>query len=201
MSPETSGLLGATVETALNACLSLDPETAAAFRSLAGRVLAIELEGMNIQLYFLLGQPIQVMQHYTGEVDTTIQGTPAALTRMALGKRQDELFSGSVKIHGNTDIGHRFQALLEQLDLDWEEQLAHLIGDQPAHRLGRLATQTGQYFRQAGDTLSQDLSEYLREEARLLPSAIEVDNFIQDVDELRDDMERLEARIRRLEQS
>jgi ubiquinone biosynthesis protein UbiJ len=47
-------------------------------------------------------------------------------------------------------------------------------------------------------TLVSDLSEYLTEEARLLPTRIELDNWTVDVDELRMAVDRIEARLRRL---
>jgi ubiquinone biosynthesis protein UbiJ len=41
--------------------------------------------------------------------------------------------------------------------------------------------------------------EYLQEEGRDLPTPTEVEEFLADVDRLRDDAERLEARLARLE--
>jgi ubiquinone biosynthesis protein UbiJ len=43
-----------------------------------------------------------------------------------------------------------------------------------------------------------DIQEYLQEEAGLLPTRYEIEAFLSLVDILRDDMERVEARIERL---
>ncbi|NCC30261.1 MAG: sterol-binding protein, partial [Gammaproteobacteria bacterium] len=43
-----------------------------------------------------------------------------------------------------------------------------------------------------------DLQEYLQEEARLTPTRYEVEAYLTQVDILRDDVERAEARIERL---
>jgi ubiquinone biosynthesis protein UbiJ len=42
-------------------------------------------------------------------------------------------------------------------------------------------------------------SEYLREEAHILPDKIQIDDFMSDVDKVKADIDRLEARINRLE--
>ena len=52
--------------------------------------------------------------------------------------------------------------------------------------------------RKSSDTLTQDLKEYLQEEGRLVPTAYEVQGFLDRVDTLRDDVERLAARVERL---
>ena len=43
--------------------------------------------------------------------------------------------------------------------------------------------------------MRQNLSEYLQEESRAVPSRHEVDTFRQQVDTLRDDVARFEARL------
>jgi ubiquinone biosynthesis protein UbiJ len=70
-----------------------------------------------------------------------------------------------------------------------------------AHRAGELARHARQFFEASRETLFQDSGEYLQEEARLLPTRIEVAYFLGDVDRLRDDVERLQARVQRLIQT
>ena len=47
--------------------------------------------------------------------------------------------------------------------------------------------------------IGQNLSEYLQEESRAVPSRYEADRFRGRVDTLRDDVARFEARLKRLE--
>jgi ubiquinone biosynthesis accessory factor UbiJ len=47
--------------------------------------------------------------------------------------------------------------------------------------------------------LQQNLAEYLREEARLLPDKSQIKDYLTDIDKLRADFDRLEARISRLQ--
>ena len=45
----------------------------------------------------------------------------------------------------------------------------------------------------------QDAGEYLKYERELLPDRAQVETFMQQVDVVRDDVERLEARVQRLQ--
>jgi ubiquinone biosynthesis protein UbiJ len=185
---------------AVNHYIALDPEGAVRLRALAGRVILIEVVGFGTRLYLIPGaKGIQIYGNYAGAPDCILRGTPLALARMGLSRRkEDQLFSGEVRIEGDTDLARAFGDFLGGLEVDWEEQLSHLVGDAVAHQVGSRVRATGRWGRRTGDVLTKDLEEYLQEETRLLPNRYEVQEFLDDVDRLRDDVERLAARIARL---
>ena len=190
----------ALLETALDAWLALDPEAAAGLEAIAGRIIALELVGLGQTFYFLPTDcRVEVLARYEGEPDTLIRGTPIALARMSLGEAGEGLFGEGVEIRGDTETGHRFQRVLAAVEFDWEEQAAKLLGDTAAHQLGRALRGLRGWAGHVAATLEQDLGEYLREEIRLLPARPEVEDFMAEVDRTREDCDRLEARIRRLE--
>lgn len=194
--------LAAALESALNLYLGQDPDSARRAACLQGKVIAITLTAPQLTLYFLPdAKGVQVLSRFEGDIDTHLSGSPLGFARLALDNREDALFQGAVKIDGDTATGQAFQELLAATDWDWEEQLSHITGDVIAHRLGRLAAQAGQLLRDGRETLASDCSEYLQEEAQLLPTRIEVQYFLNDIDHLRDDTERLEARVNRLRQA
>lgn len=193
----TSGL-----ETALNTALRLDPE---AFRKLGrfnDKVIAIELQGLELSLYLLpSAHGISLMSQYDAEPDTVLSGTPLAMAKMALGPDASQvLFAGEVTIRGDVETGQGFKRLLDELDIDWEEQLARYTGDIAAHKLGDLFRATTAWGQQALNILGQDATEYFQQEGQDLPVPAAVRHFIHDVDELRDDAARLETRVTRLRQ-
>ncbi len=192
-----------TLELALNSYLQLDPEAAARMAGLAGRCIAIELRGIDLTLFMLPGeQGIRIREDVEGGVDTTLRGTPLALARLGLGTDAGKtLFSGDVTITGDVETGQAFKAILDGMDIDWEEQLSRLTGDVIAHQLGNVARHTRRVLSHGKATLEQDLGEYLREELRVLPARIEVQNFSADVDRIRADTDRLAARIQRLQKT
>jgi ubiquinone biosynthesis protein UbiJ len=104
-----------------------------------------------------------------------------------------------VEIHGDVETGQLFKSILDEMEIDWEEQLSHLTGDVIAHQLGSVARRTRKIFKRSRKTLEQDISEYLQEELRLLPARIEAGNFSTDVNLLRMSADRLDARVKRLQ--
>lgn len=202
-----TAMAAAGLELAINNALTLamdqyeDEHAREALKSLDGKVVGIDLQGMNCHFYLIFtANKIHVQSYLQGEADTTIAGSPLSLLRMKLsGNQQQMLFSGDVSIHGDIDLGRQVSALLDGLDIDWEEYLSYLFGDVVAHGLGSRARDLGAWAKQVLTTLSQNSTEYLHEEARLLAPEDEVQFFFTAVDGLRDDVARLEKRFERLQ--
>jgi len=197
--PAPSALLAA-AEGAINALLRLDPEDAARLASVQGRVLLVEVTGFGTRIFVIPGETgLLLYGAYDARPDCTVRGTPAALLSMVTAeRREDAVFEGAVEIDGDNRVAQTLGDVFRGLDIDWEELLAKLVGDTLAHRLGLQARAGHRWATRTGDTLAQDLGEYLQEEMRVVPSHAEVRDFLDDVDSIRDDVERLEARIARL---
>ena len=190
-------------ESAINRYLRMDPDAAAHMARLDGRCIALDLRGLDLKLFILPGeQGIRLQDRFEGEADTVLKGTPLGMVQLGLGGNSGKtLFSGDVIIEGNVETGQAFKAILDGIDIDWEEQLSKLTGDFIAHRLGNVTRQVHGALQHGRTTLEQDIGEYLQEELRVLPSRIETGNFSSDVSRIGMDVERMEARIRRLQKS
>ena len=192
-------LVLAGLEITLNRYLALDPETLSRLAGMTGKLIAVELRGVGITLYMAPHSGgIQLLREFDGSADAVISGTPMALARVGIGEERSLLFAGEVEIRGDVTLGQRFESVLRELDIDWEEQLSHLVGDAAAHQVGNLVRDALQWGAKSVDTFGRDLTEYLQEESRQLPQRDEVNKFLAAVDVLRNDVERLEARVKRL---
>ena len=187
-------------EAALNRYLALDPETRQRMERLAGRCIGIELAGTGIRLYIHPDHDGVHLTEHAEQTDTMLHGTPLSLLQLGLGGDTGKtLFSGAVTITGDVETGQAFKSMLDDMDIDWEEQLAGLTGDVFAHQAGNTVRRVRDTLRRSSVTLQQDLGEYLREELQLAPSRIETRNLADDIGKLRSATDRLEARIRRLQ--
>jgi ubiquinone biosynthesis protein UbiJ len=189
----------ATLEVLLNQAIKLDPEAKTRLAPLHGQIIKLELIGLGLSLY-LIPDPggIQVLQTLEAEPDCILRGTPLDLARMRSSRDSaDQLFSGAVAIEGDSAVAHQFGEFLSSIDIDWEEQFSRLTGDLIAHEVGNLARDFTQWGGKLRHTFGMNLQEYLQEELRLLPSRYEIEPYLNDVDRLRDDMERVAARLER----
>ncbi|MEO5573887.1 MAG: SCP2 sterol-binding domain-containing protein [Gammaproteobacteria bacterium] len=191
------------IEAALNRYLHLDPAILPRLSALAGKVIAVEFKGLDWNWYLLPAESgIQVRNDYEGIVDTKLRGTPWALLRLGTQKKEGDtsaIFSGDVEISGDVGLGQRFKQILDEIDIDWEELLSKVIGDIPAHQAGNAARRARAWGARSLETLAHNFAEYQQEEARNLPAAYEMAGFLKAVDVIRDDVERMAQRVRRLQ--
>ena len=201
INPLLAPLLAA-METGLNQLLAMDPETFKRLVRFRGKIIAFHFSDMHQTLYFFPDhQGIQMLSHYDGEADTTITGSLPAFARMAMASDNHKtatVFRGDIKISGDITLGQHFQSLFKHLDIDWEQHLSRITGEVVAHSLGNRARGALAWGRQTFKLLGQDVSEYVQYETRDVASGPEVEGFNAQIDQLRSDVERAEARINRL---
>lgn len=136
-----------------------------------------------------------------GEVDVAPEGTRAAVTlRLTPGlalrlAARDENAWREVEVVGDSEFAAAINQLVRQLRWDVEEDLSRFFGDVAAHRMA----ETGRSFRRWGERTAEHVGRsfagYWTEEDPLIASAPEVITFNRAVDELRDDVARLDKRI------
>lgn len=190
--------LCAAFEGAFNTLIDMDPEAKRRLSAMQGRVIALRLKEIDLGLFLVpTDRGVQVYPRYEGEADTEIIGTPAGFVSLGLGNT-DAMFEGEVEIRGDVELGQAVKRLLDKLDIDWEEQLSHVTGDAVAHHIGRLVRGGLKWGREAAATLGRDVADYLQQESRDLPTQEEIRPFLNDVDRLRDDVSRLDARLARI---
>ncbi len=188
------------LETALNQYLSLDEDVELFLAPLAGKVIAIAIEPFDVTLFLCPTETrIQVLEQHFSEPDTRITGSLFALGLMGVSSRpMRSVFSGEVRIEGDTRTGRKFQALFEQLDVDLEEKLSHFTGDIVAHKIGQFFRGGKRWTDDAFETLRLNITEFIQDEAKDSPVGPELEIFYRQVDELRSDFDRLVQRIERL---
>ena len=144
---------------------------------------------------------VSVGSHGEGEPDAVVEGTPLSLAALAGPEPEDRIRQGSIRISGDAETAQLFQKLFKAARPDFEEELSRLTGDAAAHHLANAARGAFDFGRRAFDTFARNMGEYLTEESRDLPAWPEADAWIGQVDRLREDVDRLEARLAALERA
>jgi ubiquinone biosynthesis protein UbiJ len=166
---------------------------------LDGSAIAVRVRNTNLVTWFIVhDDALEVATDYDGEPDVVITGSLLTLARMGGASGLAALRDGSLELTGDAHTAERLQRLLALAKPDVEEELSGVIGDAAAHRVGNIARGLGSWAREARATMGANIREYLQEESRDAPSRYEVERFGAEVGTLRDDVERLAARIDRL---
>ena len=190
-------------ETSLNKVLRLNPETVDQLSQLNSKVIAIQLTSPAATLSLQpSSEGIQIDQFERDDADVTLCGSGSDFFRLlTAADSSDAMFGKSITVSGDSGLATRFSKILIDAALDWEAILAQLLGDLPAHEVARYLRWKAQLYLNTGNSLMLNLEEYLKEELRILPSVPEVSQFSSEVDQIRQDTERLSARIARLQET
>jgi ubiquinone biosynthesis protein UbiJ len=189
------------LEEALNRNVAESRKAQALCRQLDGRVVSLSVTGTPLEFYFRAkdGRLSLSPRNEGSTADAALSGTPIALLALAGPRAEGALRGGGVRIEGDAEVAQNFRDLLSHAQPDVEEELARVVGDVAARNLANLARGFLDFGRKAGRSLAGNVSEYLQEEGRDLPTRTEVEEFLTAVDRLRDDAERLDVRLARIE--
>ncbi len=190
------------VEKVISKILQSDPDTLKKLASLQGKVLAVELAGLDRTVYLKPNeQGVHMHFQCDMEIDVTIRGTPVALLSLVKPEnRQTALSSRDVEVVGDLGLAQDMQTLFADMDIDWEELLSGLTGDVAAHQIGNFFRVFARWAKETHQTMEMNLAEWLQFEIRMVPEAEEITAYLDEVDTLRADTDRLEARIKRLKE-
>jgi ubiquinone biosynthesis protein UbiJ len=194
---EPGGFVTAVLEAGANRVLRLDPLALEQLANLDGSLIRLELTDLGLGLDAVpSASGLRLSPAGTRPADVTLRGAFRSFARLMLGA--GSLVPGTIEIAGNMDLGRRFQEVMRGLEPEWEEALARVTGDVLAHHLGKLARVSGAWAKTAAREFRLDTTEILQEELRILPNRHESEQLLGAIDVLRADVDRLEARVRRL---
>lgn len=198
----TLAMLGRLLESALNRALDLDADTRGDLRALEGRRVGIELHGVNLALAVAVKDGrLSVGPHWEQPSELNLRASPGSLLAFALRRGDDSpLPPGKVEISGDAELARRVEKLLRGFRPDIEEAFAKTFGDVIGVPLARTLHGAFDWSRDSAKAFVQNSAEYLREESRDLIAPGEMEQFLDDVDRVRDRTERLESRLRRIAQ-
>jgi ubiquinone biosynthesis protein UbiJ len=167
---------------------------------LAGRSLALEVSGFGTLRIESTGASLSVTAGGAA-ADARVSVGPFGLLRLAGAEAQQAVQRGAAAVSGDAEVAARFRELLRLLRPDAEEELSLLVGDVPAHQLGRLARTLLSLLRRVIDTAWRSSADYLAHERADLVPRREGEPFLRAVDALREDVDRAAARLEQLGRS
>lgn len=186
------------IELAINAALSHDLETKSKLSQFEQRCIAVDITDFNHIIHASVShQRLYLSTVQEQSPDLTISGKALALLK--LGRDPESLFSPDIDIHGDVQFAKQLRDLLDGFDFDWEAQLARITGDTLSYPIAHGLRSVTKWVSNTHNSLQESTAEYLKEEVRILPDKSQINHYMTDIDKLRADSDRLEARIQRLQ--
>ena len=205
-----SALLSATIEIAANKCLELDIDSKARIARLQGARLIAYIDPLPFAITLAFSERIDVLiEHAPFDttaahlqekeccIKTSLQTVPELqhtnqLTRLI---QQQKL-----KVEGELSVAQHASDLFRQLNIDIEEVLASKTNDVVAHQSIQIINTLQKKASSVKARLERVAGNAIVEEKQLAAHKLAVMHFSDEVNALRDDTARLEARLHQLEQ-
>lgn len=186
------------LQTAINQAMKLDPQLSNKLVKLNDKVLEMIIAPLDVHFFIQFkDKHIQLLDTYEGQADTVIHSNPLGLIRLSLlpASQARSLFNDKIRLSGDIELGQQVKQLFDEMDIDWEGHLAYFTGDVIAHQIGSFVRQGLAFKNQFKQNMSENTTEYLQEELRLLPTHHELNDFYQEIDQLSMAVERLQAKL------
>ena len=121
------------------------------------------------------------------------------ISQLPFFRRDDAPPVGRVQVSGDADLARRLQRMAERFDPDWQQPFVSVFGEIAGVQIAQAVAAALREAKAASRGAAESTAEFLTEESRDVVAKAEVHAFCDDVDALRDDAERLAARVQRLQ--
>ena len=105
---------------------------------------------------------------------------------------------GNISIEGDLELANQVSQVLRGIEWDVEEDLSKYFGDIPAIQATKFLKKIMTNSQKNIKNITGSLIEYWQEENKILTKKRDVEIFNSDVDEIVEDTERLEAKIKKI---
>ena len=193
-------MAGRVLQDALNRLLKLDQASVEKLQALEGRRIECHLQSPDIAL----AVTVQNQSLIVGPVDTTqepdisfkskLSGLLNSLPMFAEGKTA----VGAMRISGDVELARLLQDLVKEFDPDWQESFVKTFGPVFGPQIAKMLREGFRHAKMSASNLMQSGAEFATEEARVVVSKAELNNFNADVDNIRQYGDRLQARVEQL---
>lgn len=197
--------LSSAIEKIINQALSLNYNPNTKLTILEGKSLSVLLHELGFTLCFnVCNEQILVTSiiDHKNNCDCKIDTSLSTLWQL---KQEQQLTSlikqDKLDLQGDIKIAQQFAALFENIDIDWQSELAKHIGDVATYKLSQSFNALKNKATFAKTQIQADASEWLIHEKRLIVTQAELTEFYQAVHITNLDVDKLSTRIEKLTQA
>jgi ubiquinone biosynthesis protein UbiJ len=190
----------AAAEIALNRYIGADSQALERAVALSGASLTVCFSDLGLAVTFIGERHgLQVTGLPEDEPDVRLTGRSIVFGRVFFSGGREGLTGGGLRIEGDIGTAQQFADLFAGVDFNLGDLLDAHFGPVLGHFLERGAKSAGGLLARLRQELPEQLAEYLREESRDVIGHWEHEQLAGEVEDFRDRVERVAARIKRIE--
>jgi ubiquinone biosynthesis protein UbiJ len=195
--------LGRALETALNRLVDLDPDSRTRIAALDGRAITLDFQGSALSMRIAVERDrLRIGPAFAGTSALRVAATPGSVLALAFARGgAGALAPGRIEIAGDAELARRLEQIATCFAPDFDEAFTRVFGDVIGMKIAHALRRGLNWSRTSARGWAQDTAEFLTEESRDLVAKAELETFFDEVDGLRDLVDQLDARVRRISAS
>ncbi len=188
------------LELAGNKALEHDAASLARLQKLRGKTMTLHIKNLSASITVTpQAEGLEFSPSAPEQVDVTLITTIGAMIKIGRDGLEDaELEPGELEMSGDPIVGQRFAQVMADLNIDWEALLTEQIGAAPAHAVTTVAGQAKEFVQESRGKLHDFVGQLIKDDLQIVVGEGELNSFLDGVDDLRADVDRLGARLERL---
>lgn len=193
-------VFGRLIESVLDGAIALDPETRERLAALEGRAISMTFKGTGLAMRMVVDDGrLRIGPADTDTSALSLAATPGTLLSMFLRRGDDSAMApGQIDISGDAELARRLEQIATRFAPDVDEAFSRAFGDVLGFQVARQFRRALTVMQRSARDLATDSVDFLRDESRDLVARPELDDFLDEVDRIRDRGDRLDARVRGL---
>ncbi|MEW6983833.1 SCP2 domain-containing protein [Colwelliaceae bacterium 6471] len=199
-------LLCSALEVIINKALALNTHGSQTLAKLELHTLCVHLSELGFPVNFTVSAN-KVLVNSSEEFrsdDELFCRIDTSLSTLQQLKREQQLTElikqEKLDILGNIKIAQQFASIMENIDIDWQTELAKHIGDVATYKTVQAGKFVADKVNFAAQQIQADASEWLIHEKQLVVTKNKIDDFNQQVNEVSAQTEQLSKRLEKLHQ-
>ena len=189
-------VLCSSVEVVTNKALALNSNGEEQLNALEQKTLAIKLAELGFILCLSVNDGKVLVTKLSERADCTITTSLKTLKTLQKEQQITELIKqDKLDLEGDIKVAQHFAHLAENIDIDWQSELAKHIGDVATYKLTQLGHKVKGKLDFAAEQIQADASEYLVHEQGLAITQSQISHFSQAVTAVKQQTAHVENRI------
>jgi len=186
----------ATIEGSLSYLLSKSTYDESAMNKIIDKRLQVIVSDLGLNLCLQASSHGVLVTALEEHANCTITTSIKSLNELKQGGSLTQLIKeDQLDIEGDLKVAQQYAALFESISFDIASEIAKQIGDVPTHLLSKAAKSGLKKAQFAKQQISEDASQWLVHEKKLLPTSFELNDFAKDVEMVSQAFEQLQARF------